>query len=468
MIRQTNRKLFRPRLNEMVTTLRNQIVSGLLEPGQFLSSEKSLSEQYGLSLQSVRKGLDILVQEQLIVKIPKVGSQVIDPAGNGTVTIRFGYSSSIPSDIDIFALINLFQQHYPNIRVQAIPIGSRSYDQLRSYLENGMLDVMTLNFINYQRAVEIRALEDLEPLQRREELYPFLSDAFTTDGILRVQPLVFSPQVICYNRSHFKEMGLQEPNSSWTWDKLIHTAAKLEIPNERAGFRCYFSTASRASLLLAQCGGVFKRYPSGGLQLDSTPMLDAIRYGRQLYENAPSLPNSLMTWDTQKFHLFRQGKLSIMSLSYFLLNALKDSDIDYDIAPVPHFGSPLTMLIVIGLAVNKHSKNKEAVKMFVDFMTSSIAQEEIRQHTCSLPARITAAEWSGVENTAINRPSRFSLFRETIPTFRLFTDLNIKASEHQMLFDELLLYWSGFGDEQTLIERIETLSAPRPEEIVIT
>lgn len=458
MDRRPSRKLFRPRLDEMVTSIRNQIITGTLEPEQYLPSEKQLAEQYGLSVQSVRKGLELLVGEQLIVKIPKVGSKVVDPAEKGAVTIRLGYPPTLPDDADMHRLIAMFHREHPNIRVQAVPLGNLSYEQYKPYLDSGMLDVIIVNHSSYLQFAENGALDDLDVLERREELYPFLSDAFTENGRLRVQPFVFSPLVLCYNRAHFAQKELQEPNSGWSWQRLSECAAALDIPNERVGFRCYFSTPNRASILLMQRGKAFERDAGGGLKLAGTPMLEAIRYSRQIYENIPSLPNSLMDWEAQKIHMFRQGKLSIMILSYFILNHLRDSDLDYDIAPVPHFGDALTVLIVIGLAVNRHSKNKEAARKLLDYLVSAKAQLAIRHNTCSLPARITAAEWSGPDNAGVNRPSRFSLFREIIPSYRLITDLNIRRSEYDQLFNELLLYWAGLGDEEAFIRKVETLS----------
>lgn len=462
MERRPSRKLFRPRLDEMVTSIRNNIITGTLEPDQYLPSEKQLAEQYGLSVQSVRKGLDLLVGEQLIVKIPKVGSKVVDPAEKGAVTIRLGYPPTLPDDADIHRLIAMFHREHPNIRVQAVPLGNSSYEQYKPYLDSGMLDVILINYSSYLQFAENGGLGDLDVLERQEELYPFLSDAFTENGQLRVQPFVFSPLVLCYNRAHFAQLGLQEPNSSWSWQRLIECAAALDIPNERVGFRCYFSTPNRAALLLMQRGKAFERSADGHLKLSGTPMMEAIRYSRQFYENIPALPNSLMDWEAQKVHMFGQNKLSIVILSYFILNHLRECDLDYDIAPVPHFGDALTVLLVIGLAVNRHSKNKEAARKLVDFMVSAKAQLAIRQSTCSLPARVTAAEWSGPDTGPINRPSRFSLFREIIPSYRLFTNLNVRESEYRALFNELRLYWAGLEDEEALIRRVEAIPpAPR-------
>ncbi|PYI57445.1 extracellular solute-binding protein [Paenibacillus flagellatus] len=460
MSRKPSRKTFRPRLDEMVSSIRNGIMAGAIEPDHYLPSEKQLAEQYGLSVQSVRKGLDLLVGDGLIVKIPKIGSKVVDPADKGAVTIRLGYLPTIPDDADIHTLIAMFREEHPNIHVQAVPIAGYSYDHIMPYLDSGMLDVVTLNYENFMQFSENGSLDELEPLDRQQDIYPFLSDSFTENGRLRIQPFVFSPLILCYNRDHFARLGLQEPNSSWSWQRLSECAADLSIPNERVGFHCYFSTLNRAAVLLMQMGKSFERADDGRLKLSGTRMMEAIRFSRDLYKDMPLLPNSLMNWETQKIDMFRQGKLSMAITSYFTLNHFRDTDLDYDIAPIPHFGEPLTTLIVIGMAVNRRSKNKEAAKKLIDFVTSPKAQLTIRQNTCSLPARVAAAEWRGPENAAVNRPSRFAMFREIMPSFRLLDDLNVKDSELRKLVGELRLYWAGLGSEEKLCAEMEAMHRP--------
>ncbi|SDC95701.1 multiple sugar transport system substrate-binding protein [Paenibacillus sp. UNCCL117] len=455
MTRRPSRRTFRPRLDEMVSSIRKNIITGTIEPDQFLPSEKQLAEQYGLSVQSVRKGLELLVADELIIKIPKIGSKVVDPAHKSAVTIRIGYLPTIPDDADIHRLIAMFHQEHPNIHVEAVPLASFSYELMKPYLQSGMLDVTTLNYDHFMQFSNNASLHELEALDRQEGIYPFLSDAFTEDGQLRIQPFVFSPLVVCYNRSHFIQSGLQEPNSSWSWQRLFDTAASLTIPNERVGFHCYFSTHNRASIILLQSGGAFERQENGRLKLSGTRMMEAIRDIRDIYKNSPKLPNSLMDWETQRLDMFRQGKLSIAIMSYFTLNHLRNTELDYDIAPLPHSGIPLTLLLNIGLAINARSKNKEAAKKLVDYVTSPKAQLAIRQNTCSLPALVTAAEWRGQETPGINLPSRHSLFREIIPSYRLPSELNITFGESIELYKELRLYWAGLKGEEDLCEAVE-------------
>jgi multiple sugar transport system substrate-binding protein len=135
---------------------------------------------------------------------------------------------------------------------------------------------------------------------------------------------------------------------------------------------------------------------------------------------------------------------------------LQNSNVPFDIAPVPHFGTPMSLLLSIGLAVNRASKEKEPALRLLEFLTSAPAQTYIRRHTYSLPALRSAAEWVGEEK--LYRPSRFSLFRETIPGFRFFTELGIGAIELARLNRDLKMYWAGLETEEELSRLIESRS----------
>ncbi|RKN70044.1 extracellular solute-binding protein [Paenibacillus ginsengarvi] len=446
-----SRKTFRTRLDELITTLRDEIVTGKRVVGEFLPSEKTYAEQSGLSNQSVRKALEVLVDEGLIVKIPRVGNKVAGPAPGGIISLKFGYHTSIMSQTEIELLLDMFGKKYPHIRVELIPLPTYNHEMVTKYMENEMLDIVTMNNNEYREFAENDRLSTLEPLPHNPQLYPFLAEAFRTDGMQHVIPFVFSPVILCYNRDHFLEHEVPEPDSSWTWDQLIDNASKLAAENERLGFYYNFHSPNRWPLLLLQSGGAFERSDSGGVRIAGTPMADGFRFCREMKNRLPSL------WETigqdQSEKLFVQGKASMMLTSYFHLNILRGSDIPFDIGPVPHFGVPKTLLICIGLAVSRHSRSKEAALKLAEFLTSYEAQLVIRQKTYTLPASKPAAEWVGTE--AMYRPPRFMLFRETIPSFHYFTDLNIGQKDLIKIMKEATLYWAGLENEETFISRLE-------------
>ncbi|RTE11698.1 extracellular solute-binding protein [Paenibacillus whitsoniae] len=451
MEKRTTRSSSRTRLSELVSTLREDILTGKRPVGDYLPSEKTFATDYNLSNQSVRKGLDILVAEGLIEKIPRVGTKVVGASEGAFVTVKLGFHSSVTNEADIHRLLATFQKENPHIRVQAVPTSSTKYSYISEYLSSGILDVVMMNFTNFQECVEAGDTGMLEPLERNKEIYAFLSDGFAAEGKQLVQPFIFSPLILCYNREHFREADLPEPDSSWQWKDLIDYSSKLAIPGERLGFHCDLYSSNRWPLLLLQTGKKFERYEDGRLKLEGTAMMDALRYCGEMRHSIPSLLEGVTTGESEL--LLAKGKASIIMTSYFYLNYLLGERLSFDIAPVPHLGTPITMLLNTGLAVNRQSQVKDAAVKLVEFLTGYQAQLFVRQHTYTLPARKAAAEWVGDEKRY--RPSRFSLFRETIPGFRYFTDLAIGASELADINQELKMYWAGLETEEALCAQIE-------------
>jgi multiple sugar transport system substrate-binding protein len=448
-----SRRTFRMRQDEMLQQLRNDILGGQLPEGTFLPSEKTLSEQFGLSNVSVRSVLEILVQEQLIEKRPRVGNVVMKRREQQRTVIKIGHHGSTLHEAELRELLELFHAEYPHIQVQEITLPGSSPDVVRPYLDYGMIDVMTLNDCEFQDFVERGYAGDLTPLNPQSEMYPFLTRAFTTGTRLLAQPFLFSPAVLCYNRDHFDERGLSEPDSSWTWEDLFETADKLAIEHERFGF--YFSAAqrNRCTAMLLQNGAFFEKRPDGRIALCGTPIMDNLRRYKEIMTNrlAPILSDQDASMRAEQ--LFAQGKVSMILTTYLSMNYLRGSNIAYDIAQLPQRGQPATQLIAIGLAVNKQSTQPEAARLLVDFLTGSKAQTFIRQKTLSLPGLKPAAEWVGTE--AFYRPSRFALYREILPTLRYHRELGLTERQWGILHNEALLFWSGFESEESFCGRME-------------
>jgi multiple sugar transport system substrate-binding protein len=108
---------------------------------------------------------------------------------------------------------------------------------------------------------------------------------------------------------------------------------------------------------------------------------------------------------------------------------------------------------VIGLAVNKSSKQKEAAQMLIDFLLSDDTQLHIRQNSLSIPSVKPMAEWTGTE--ALKRPSRFPMYRDIIPTFRFYSDMNVTFRELETMRRIFKLYWARLDDFETVFQRLK-------------
>lgn len=454
------RKSFQAKLDQMVRQLRNDIVTGRYAAGDFLPSETALVEQYELSNKSIRRGLDQLVEEGYIIKKHRIGAMVTETALQSKVTITLGVSPSIERDLDLQHVLDSFHRDNPGIRVKTITFStSTSFDYLntaRQYLENGLIDVMSINHINFQEFAEHESTHLLEPLAPNAKHYPFLTEAFTLKKKTYVQPLVFTPVILCYNKDHFREADLLEPDSSWTWDDVARAAEKLAKPPERHGLYFHLLSENRWPVFLLQSGMTFRREEEGRYRLNGTKLIDSIELCGELIHNRKAFPNFMSENSDDAIQLFLQEKLSLTLINYLSLNEFKDSDLNYDICPLPYINKPATLLISIGMAINAKSDQKEAAGMLVDYLASEKAQRLLRERTLSIPSMKPIAEWKpeNVDET-LNRPESYYLFKDIMPTYHFHRDLNLTANQFKSLKSTLQLYWSGLLDKNELASKLE-------------
>lgn len=442
----------------MVESIRSDIVNGVLAEGDFLPSEKAYARQFRISNKTVRQGLDMLVGEQLIEKIPRVGNKVLAGAQRETSVIRFACHTTLFREVELHALIDEFHKLHPSIRVELVPSGStlNVAGRLQAWMSEARIDVMTLNYNGYDDFRRSDALDSLETLEPVPGIYPFLTEAVTHRGELKVQPMVFSPVVLCYNKSHFRDKGVLEPDSGWRWDELFEQASRLTVESERLGFYFHFPSTNRWPVFLLQSGLSFERDEDGGFAVSGRQLTDSLQACRELIYLQNRFPLFLSERDGDAEELFFSGKVSMMMTTYFGLNRHDHQKaFEYDVAPLPYLQEARTLLLLIGLAVNSRSEAKGDARRLVDFLVSYHAQLMIRQKTVSIPSLKEAAEWTGQEQ--MYRPSRFHMYRDIIPTFRTIGALNMSIHELEAFYREAKLYWSGLETEEVAASRLEEL-----------
>ncbi len=456
---QTGRKSFQLRLQHMVDSLRSDILYGVYPPGQLLPSELLLTEQYGLSNKSVRKGLDILVSEGLIVKVDRVGSRVTDNIPVAPVSVSFGYSSSIERDFSLSALLDDFHSLHRSIRIKAMPLRS-TVDYIKAveeYMDNGLLDTFTLNNLDFQQLLEDGYAQSLNPMGPEAQSYRFAQEAFVDEQQLLAKPVVFSPLVLAYNRSHFQENHVPEPDGSWTWEDVVKHASALAVPGVRHGLYFYLLSDNRWPAFLLQSCMRFEPSVNGTFQLDGSRLMESIRLCKRLITSHDLFPRYLSENSDDVNELFAQGKVSMILANYMAINDFKEMNIDYDLSPIPFMYEPRSLLNVIGIAINRNSKQLQASKCFADYLTSPRAQSILRNRSLSLPALKSAAEAPLESGDSLNRPARFFLFREIMFSYRTHQELNLPMSSFYALKNLLKQYWSDLIDEQTLCDHMERL-----------
>ncbi|WP_054956795.1 extracellular solute-binding protein [Paenibacillus dakarensis] len=453
---------FQQKLDRMIGMIRLEILNGSRSPGSFLPSESSLAKQFQISNKTVRKGLDVLVGEGLIIKIDRVGSMVTKE--RKTVRLHFGCNPTLFEDIALSTLLDAFHARYPLIQVRAIPLDFFGHvTSAREMLAGGLLDVVSFNNTQFQELAEEdggEALSLLEPLEPDMGLYSAAEETFRHNGQLYARAVSFSPVVLCYNRAHFREAGLPEPDSSWSWDDLIGASRRLAAFSGRHAVYFVPTSLNRYPLFLLQSG------PGSGSDSNTAA---GLRPFTELVNDHTIFPKYFSgTSEDDSLSLFKEERVSMILTTYFGLNAFRDLPLSYDISPVPLMNkgkAQRTLLLSIGIAVNRSSGEKEAAHAFARFLASPEAQGIIREQRLSIPARRESAEVSASQGAtgapaiagALNRPSRYAMYKELFPTFRAHQELGIPMSVLKEFGRTLKEYWSGMIDGDTLNIRLESL-----------
>ncbi|MDF2669478.1 MAG: extracellular solute-binding protein [Paenibacillus sp.] len=451
----TKRSTSRSRIEQMIVSLRDDILTEHYPVGSYLPSEMELCQQFQLSKVTVRKGLEVLVGEGYIEKVPRIGAKVIRTRNAEAITIKFGYYKTTIRETHILKLVHTFQQQYPNIQIQPVAMHfPRNREGITTYIEESKCDVMMLNHYDYEILDSAPVEEYLEPLEMGESTYPYLNKPFTTNQSLYVRPFVFTPVVLCYNKDHFNEMRLPEPDGSWTWDDVKEACSKIANANDRYGLYFHLLSDNRWPLFLLQNKVFFQKNEEGKYELRSDEKLkQGLRTCMELISDKTLFPTYFSEDEDDVETLFLKQKVSMIIATYSTLNSLGDASFTYDISPLPSQDEASTLLVVIGIAVTRGASNKQAAKLFQEYLVSYDTQLYIRQHTLSIPAMKLAAEWSGEERMV--RPSRFQLYREVMNTFHYYTDLNLTCYKLAAMRNELKFYWSGLDSLDTVLERIE-------------
>ncbi|NMO96001.1 extracellular solute-binding protein [Paenibacillus lemnae] len=449
------RSTFHKRLEYMVDTLRKHIVTGKYGIGDLLPSNSELGQIYGLSKNSVRKGLDILSEEKLITRLPKVGAKVANPQNRDMLTITLGCYNNMVREARLNEILNAFHIRYPHIKVQTLILPYDPYFKtVQEYIDNDWLDVMMINhsdFDFFQDETGSQLLDELVPIPG---IYKCIAEAFTYENRLLAVPFMFSPIILGYNKTHFAQSHLAEPNSSWTWDDLRQAAARLNEDHGSFGFYYHMQSSNRWPVMLLQNG--FRSGEAGNNSKSAKErFIDSIELCRNLVVNQPYSPLHFSESNSDVEELFMRGKVSMILCTYYSLNKMKNGEIDYDIAPLPMIHEPKTLLLTTGLAINSKSKEKNAARLLLDFMLSTEAQMIIRKQTLSIPSLERAAEWTGEE--VMKRPSRYHMYREIIPTFRFMRDLNLHNRDMITIRKELKLFWAGMEDADSVWDRLQPI-----------
>ena len=452
--RRLPRSSFEARFEHFLTSLRREILSGERRPGELLDSESTLTRKYQLSLGSVRKGLQMLVNEGLIEKAHGRGTVVRYTGATARDVVKFAVYSPVIEGPAIRAIVQDFEAANPSLHVSIIRLARVGFDEtLIDLVRSG--DGPDLIFASNRAFAELAQsvpLLDLEAALGAEvrawEFYPKVDQCFRVGGRLLAAPLVFAPVVLAYNQDLFDRAGIPYPDGTWTWHTLAETARALtkggsaESPGQY-GFGLSLQ-AHRWTVFLLQ--NEARIYPGAGAE-ERRRVLEAVGYAHRLLFRDRVAPLGDASTGMSQESRFAEGRVAMILTSYQALGELTNLPFRMDITVPPKGSTRATLLIAAGLAVNAASPRKEAALSLLRHFMRAESQRIIQAQTCSLPSRREICE--GIPGIDLSghpsrHPASYHLYRQVLPYAHTLDALG-RWPHLQAFFSKLHPVWNNLA-----------------------
>lgn len=441
---------------KLANILREQILSGFIKPGEYLMSENELCRYYGISRTSVRKSLEQLAKEGLIIK--KVGQGtivspdlVIDTPKNRVLRI-VATSPSHFFDICMPSLIERFKAEHPNVDVKCLSFSiGEFWDSVSASSDLGLQP--DLVFVTDRQFGELEQKDRFIDLRDRlpsvyDELYPRLRDAFTVDGKWKAVPVTFSTVFLAYNPELFRKYGVAEPTEKWTREQFLDAARRLTTDTNGDGILDLYgltlsSAPSRWPVVALQNGVNFKQ-PDRQAIVRMLTMLHDLLYRHQVATLSPRY--------TLNSDAFVREKAAMVLTTAIELAGWVQATMKFTakVAPLPFGDKKDTMLIANAFMVPADSNEPELAARFLQMAVGPEMQEQLSRTAgfISVLPRVNEKIW--------NLPALESLHlhREAVENSYFLHEMVRDMHVMDELDTEMMLFWSGLESAEEFADRM--------------
>lgn len=454
------------RYSKLANILREQILSGYIKPGEFLLSENELCKHYGMSRTSVRKSLDQLFKEGLIIK--KVGQgtivspDLVIPESKRKVLRILATSPSHFADNCMQYIIDAFQRKHPHVDVKLLSFPVVDFwESIRASSELGLqADII---FVTDQQYIESDAVDSFidlrEPLQTSfTDTYPRMLNSFSRDHAVTAAPVTFSTVYLAYNPDLFDKYHVARPDPNWTKEDFVRAAQKLTVDTDGDGIVDQYGLSmsaafSRWPVFALQNGVNFNNATSREAILQTFMFIHDLLYR---YRIATLSPRYQLNSEA-----FVREKAAMVLTTSIELAGWRNENLQFEpqIAALPFGDLKATLLVANAFMVPAGCSDQELAIQFLQTAFDPEVQETIGRNARFLsvlkPVNEKLWDKSSLEMlNIVNDRIENSFFLHEV-----FKDPNIIEE----LDAEMGLYWAGLESAPAFTERVLRMIAADPE-----
>lgn len=245
---------------------------------------------------------------------------------------------------------------------------------------NNAPDVFWINFPRVPDYINNGVVLPLDDVKFDKDKFPkqYL-DAYSKDGKLYAIPKDFDSHALYYNKKIFDEAKMAYPDESWTWDTWKSAAEKLTNKEKNIyGMAAPVTWQGGYYETILQNGG--SPFTDNGKKSGFTDpkTIEGVEFWYDFVKNGHSPSAEEMAGSTIS-ELFLNGRMAMTVDGSYMVPVYFTNQYgidNIDVAPMPKGEKRATTSNSLGNAISAKTKNKEAAKKWVEYLSTKEANQK--------------------------------------------------------------------------------------------
>lgn len=228
------------------------------------------------------------------------------------------------------------------------------------------------------------------PAAKTSDYFETSLQPFTVNGKIYGLPWIMQPVVVYYNQDLFDKANLTAPDGTWNWDKFLDYAKKLTTDKNGkhpgdSGFDkssvtqwgCTLNGWPPAQMFIWQNNGDVIAPDFSSSPIDTPEAMGGLKFYADLI-NSPMVPSQQIIKDRGFDTMFKNGQVAM-----FMGGAADATETQVKFkckvveVPAGPTGTKATFGDVLGMGINKNTKNKDAAFQALVDLTDAIQQWKV-------------------------------------------------------------------------------------------
>ena len=339
-----------------------------------------------------------------------------------------------PEEIDAYrAVVDAFDRSQEAVDAELLPFAER--DDLILRLSTSIAggqppDLFLMNYRYYGQFAARGALEAIEPYLEdstafsSEDFFDTAMTPFRWDGQQMCMPQNVSSLVVYYNADLFEAVGVALPTDGWSWDDMVSAAEQLTRDEDGDATTDVYGLGVdpeiiRIAPFVWSNGGtlVDDEASPTGFSFDANAVIAMQRFfDLRTVDGVTPTDEEAEAEDLES--RFVNGRLGMLMESRRVVPTFRTIDaFGWDVAGLPSFGSPASVLHSDAYCMTAGSDDKEAAWLFLEFALGPEGQRITAEAGRTVPSlRSVAESRSFLDPDAA--PAHAQVFLDQIPFLR--------------------------------------------------